>query len=167
MRSIILLTATTYLLPLLLLLSIYLMLHGHDFPGGGFVGGLVASAAFALYVISRGAEESRKMIRVDPRVLIGAGLLGVLVLVGVLMVNFPSLPDVLGFQYNSDGIPVVVRSKSALFLLPIIGFLTWFVNALGGIWMSSRSQPTGAYMLWSGTLVVQACSLLAMISIIP
>lgn len=79
MRSIILLTATTYLLPLLLLLSVYLLLHGHDFPGGGFVGGLVASAAFALYVISRGVEESRKMIRVDPRVLIGAGLLTALV----------------------------------------------------------------------------------------
>ena len=99
--------------------------------------------------------------------LIAAGLLGVLVLVGVLMVNFPSLPDVLGFQYNSDGTPVVIRSKSALFLLPIIGFLTWFVNGIGGVWMSSRSQPTGAYMLWGGTIVVQACSLLAMISIIP
>lgn len=75
MRSIILLTATSYLLPLLLLLSVYLLLHGHDYPGGGFVGGMVASAAFALYVISRGVEESRKMIRVDPRILIGAGLL--------------------------------------------------------------------------------------------
>lgn len=99
--------------------------------------------------------------------LIGVGLIGVLVLVGVLMVNFPSLPDVLGFQYNSDGIPLAVRSKSALFLLPIIGFLTWFVNAVGGILMSSRRQPTGAYMLWGGTIVVQICSLLAMISIIP
>lgn len=75
MRSLIFLTATTYLLPLLLLLSVYLMLHGHDFPGGGFVGGLVASAAFALYAISHGVEESRKMIRVDPRTLIGVGLL--------------------------------------------------------------------------------------------
>ena len=78
MRSLIFLTATTYLLPLLLLLSIYLMLHGHDFPGGGFVGGLVASAAFALYAISHGVEESRKMIRVDPRTLIGVGLLAAL-----------------------------------------------------------------------------------------
>jgi multicomponent Na+:H+ antiporter subunit B len=75
MRSLIFLTATTYLLPLLLLLSVYLLLHGHDFPGGGFVGGLVASAAFALYAISHGVEESRKLIRVDPQYLIGAGLL--------------------------------------------------------------------------------------------
>lgn len=75
MRSIIFLTATTYLLPLLLLLSFYLLLHGHDLPGGGFVGGLVASAAFALYAISHGVEDSRKMIHVEPRVFIGVGLL--------------------------------------------------------------------------------------------
>lgn len=75
MRSLIFLTATTYLLPLLLLLSVYLMLHGHDSPGGGFVGGLVASAAFALFSISHGVEESRKMVRIDPRTLIGIGLL--------------------------------------------------------------------------------------------
>ncbi len=99
--------------------------------------------------------------------LLGLGLLGVLVLVGVLMVNFPDLPDVLAFQYNSERIPVVVRDKSALFLLPIIGLLTWIVNGFGGIWMSSRQESTGAYMLWGGTLVVQVCSLLAMISIIP
>jgi hypothetical protein len=99
--------------------------------------------------------------------LLGMGLLGVLVLVGVLMVNFPGLPDVLAFQYNSERIPVVIRDKSALFLLPIIGLLTWIVNGIGGVWMSSRREPTGAYMLWGGTIVVQICSLLAMISIIP
>jgi len=74
MRSLILLTATTYLLPLLLLLSVYLTLHGHDSPGGGFVGGLVASAAFALYTIAHGVEEARKTIRIEPRTLIGLGL---------------------------------------------------------------------------------------------
>lgn len=100
-------------------------------------------------------------------VLLGIGLLGVLVLVGVLMVNFPDLPDVLAFQYNSERIPIAVRDKSALFLLPIIAFLTWIVNGIGGVWMSSRRESTGAYMLWGGTIVVQACSLLAMISIIP
>lgn len=99
--------------------------------------------------------------------LIAAGLLGVLVLVGVLMVNFPSLPDTLALQYSSDGIPLAIRSKSTLFLLPIIGFLAWFVNGIGGVVMAVRNQPTGAYLLWGGTIVVQVCSLLALISIIP
>ena len=35
--SLILAVAITYLLPLLLLLSVYLLLHGHNVPGGGFV----------------------------------------------------------------------------------------------------------------------------------
>ena len=100
-------------------------------------------------------------------VLILAGLLGVLVLVGVLMVNFPSLPETLALQYNSEGIPMAIRSKSALFVLPIIGFLAWFVNGVGGMLMAVRNQPTGAYLLWGGAVLVQVCSLLALISIIP
>ncbi len=99
--------------------------------------------------------------------LIGAGLIGVLVLVGVLMVNFPSLPDALTLQYNPDGIPIVVRSKSALFVLPIVGFVAWFVNGIGGLFMAGREQVTGAYMLWGGAIVVQICSLLALLSVIP
>lgn len=75
MTSLILSTATIYLLPLLLLLSVYLLLHGHDSPGGGFVGGLVAAAAFALYAIAEGVENARKRLRVNPRVLIALGLL--------------------------------------------------------------------------------------------
>lgn len=75
MISLILATAIVYLLPLLLLMSIFLLLHGHNLPGGGFVGGLVASAAIALYAIARGVEEARRILRADPRTLIGLGLL--------------------------------------------------------------------------------------------
>jgi multicomponent Na+:H+ antiporter subunit B len=74
MTSLILYTATTYLLPLLLLLSIYLLLHGHNVPGGGFVGGLVASASFALYAIAHGVKAARRQLHVEPRFLIGLGL---------------------------------------------------------------------------------------------
>ena len=75
MKSIILSTATQYLLPLLLLLSIYLLLHGHNVPGGGFVGGLVASAAFALYSMASGVEVARKVLHFNPRTLSAIGLL--------------------------------------------------------------------------------------------
>jgi multicomponent Na+:H+ antiporter subunit B len=75
MNSLILSTAIAYLLPLLLLLSIYLLLHGHNVPGGGFVGGLVASAAFSLYALAHGVDRARRVLRVNPRVLMGIGLL--------------------------------------------------------------------------------------------
>ena len=74
-QSLILSTATRYLLPLLLLFSIFLLLRGHYEPGGGFVGGLVAAAAFALHAIAFGVPHTRGVLRVDPRVLIGAGVL--------------------------------------------------------------------------------------------
>jgi hypothetical protein len=96
--------------------------------------------------------------------LLGGGLVGVLILFGLLMIRYPDLPDVLAFNYNSDGVPLVVREKTALFLLPIIGLLAWGLNGLWGIWMAYRRQITGAYMLWGGAIVVQLCSLLALIS---
>ena len=75
MTSLILSTATRYLLPLLLLFSIFLLLRGHNEPGGGFAGGLVAAAAFALYTIAHNVTTAQKVLRVKPRTLIAAGLL--------------------------------------------------------------------------------------------
>jgi hypothetical protein len=97
--------------------------------------------------------------------LLVAGMIGVLILFGFLMVQFPNLPDALAFHYNSDGLPDVVREKSALFLLPAIGLLAWLINGLWGIWMATHNQRTGAYLLWGGALIVQACSLLALHSL--
>jgi multicomponent Na+:H+ antiporter subunit B len=62
-------------MPLLLAFSVFLMLRGHNEPGGGFVGGLVAAAAFALYAIAFGTRRARQALRVRPLTLLGAGLL--------------------------------------------------------------------------------------------
>ena len=74
-RSIVLVTAARVLVPLLLLFSFFLLLRGHYEPGGGFVGGLVAASAFALAAFARGAGAARRLLRVPPTALIGAGLL--------------------------------------------------------------------------------------------
>ena len=68
-------TATRLLMPLLLLFSVFLLLRGHNEPGGGFVGGLVAAAAFALYGIAFGVQRARQALLVRPLTLLGAGLL--------------------------------------------------------------------------------------------
>jgi len=78
MNSLILQTTARYLLPLLLLFSIFLFWRGHNEPGGGFVAGLVAAAPFALYSIAYGAPAARQVLRLDPRGFIGLGLLLVL-----------------------------------------------------------------------------------------
>jgi multicomponent Na+:H+ antiporter subunit A len=72
-------TAARLLMPLLLLFSVFLLLRGHNQPGGGFVGGLVAAAAFALYAIAFGAQRARQALLVRPLTLLGAGLLIALV----------------------------------------------------------------------------------------
>jgi multicomponent Na+:H+ antiporter subunit B len=61
--------------PVLVFVSVYFLLSGHDAPGGGFVGGLTAASAFALHAIAFGIGPARRALRVDPRSLIGAGLL--------------------------------------------------------------------------------------------
>jgi multicomponent Na+:H+ antiporter subunit B len=77
--SLILRTTVRYLFPLLLLFSVFLFLRGHNEPGGGFIAGLVASAAYALFSIACGAGEARRALGIDTRVLIGIGLLTALV----------------------------------------------------------------------------------------
>lgn len=75
MNSVILQTATRYLMPLLLLFSIVVLLQGHNNPGGGFIGGLVGAAAFGLHAIAFSALDTRRALRIDMRTLIGLGLL--------------------------------------------------------------------------------------------
>src|SRR5690606_19302666 len=75
MKSIILQTATRYLIPIIALFSIFLMLRGHDEPGGGFIGGLLGATCFALYALAFDVAMARRMLRVPEQQLIGVGLL--------------------------------------------------------------------------------------------
>jgi len=75
MRSLILQTATRSLLPLLLLFSLFILLRGHNEPGGGFIGGLLAAGGLSLYTLAHDARAALRLLHLDPRVLIGAGLL--------------------------------------------------------------------------------------------
>jgi multicomponent Na+:H+ antiporter subunit A len=72
-------TAARLLMPLLLLFAVFLLLRGHNQPGGGFVGGLVAAAAFALYAIAFGVQRARQALLARPLTLLGTGLLLALV----------------------------------------------------------------------------------------
>ena len=72
-------TAARMLMPLLLLFALFLLWRGHNEPGGGFVGGLVAAAAFSLYLIAYGVSRARRALFVRPMTLLGAGLVVALV----------------------------------------------------------------------------------------
>jgi multicomponent Na+:H+ antiporter subunit A len=59
---------------LLLAGSVVILWRGHDQPGGGFVGGLVAALAFAVLSLARGPAAAERALRLSPRSLVGAGL---------------------------------------------------------------------------------------------
>jgi multicomponent Na+:H+ antiporter subunit B len=75
MSSLILRTASGVLMPLLLLYGIFLLLRGHNAPGGGFAGGLVVAAAYSLSSFAFGTAAARRALIVDPVRLIGVGLI--------------------------------------------------------------------------------------------
>ena len=75
MNSLILSATARFLLPVLFMFSLFLLVRGHHHPGGGFVGGLVAAAAFVLYAIAYGVQEARALLRANTISLMGAGLL--------------------------------------------------------------------------------------------
>ena len=75
MSSSILRTAARVLMPLLLILAIFLLLRGHNEPGGGFVAGLVIAIAFVLLMLADGVEAARPALLIEPQRLFGVGLL--------------------------------------------------------------------------------------------
>jgi multicomponent Na+:H+ antiporter subunit B len=74
MNSVILTTLTRFLTPLILFISIFVLLRGHNEPGGGFIGGLLGAIAFALIEKARGVAAARAAMRVDPLALAAVGL---------------------------------------------------------------------------------------------
>lgn len=84
---IILKTATNYLIPLLLMFSVFILLRGHYLSGGGFVGGLIASIAFTLHSLAHSTKETLKFFKFPPKTLIPTGI-SISVLSGFLPVLF-------------------------------------------------------------------------------
>jgi len=74
LRSRILDVAVRALFHTLLLVSLFFLFRGHNQPGGGFSGGLVAGAAFVLLWIARG-RDTMTTLRIQPETLLGLGLL--------------------------------------------------------------------------------------------
>lgn len=74
-RSVILDEADRWLFPVVILVSVYLTFRGHNAPGGGFIGGLVASSAFVLRYLTGRHHEDPIYEVFRPHVILGIGLL--------------------------------------------------------------------------------------------
>ena len=83
MSSVILRVGTQYLAGLLLIFSVYMLLRGHNEPGGGFIGGLLGATGFVIYAVSCGTKEAREALRVLPQTIAMWGL-GIALFAGLM-----------------------------------------------------------------------------------
>ncbi|MEQ9454120.1 MAG: MnhB domain-containing protein [Phycisphaeraceae bacterium] len=74
MSTIILRISMSLILPIGLVFALYMAFKGHNEPGGGFIGGLMAAATLAIFRMSSGAAELDKLLPCHPRVLVSLGL---------------------------------------------------------------------------------------------
>lgn len=65
-KSVIFKTTAHIVIGIMLLFSLYLLFRGHNEPGGGFIGALIAVIAFALLILSESPQYVRKRIRFSP-----------------------------------------------------------------------------------------------------
>ncbi|QCI98388.1 Na(+)/H(+) antiporter subunit B [Agrobacterium larrymoorei] len=75
MNTLIFRTVAPVIASLMLMFSIFVLLRGHNEPGGGFIGGLIAVSALAIYGIAFGVEAVRRAIIFHPLSIAGFGLL--------------------------------------------------------------------------------------------
>ncbi|MEV6059780.1 Na+/H+ antiporter subunit A [Nocardia asteroides] len=73
-RSMVLQITTRLIFPTIMVLSVYFFFSGHNAPGGGFAGGLIAGLALTLRYLAGGRYELGEALPVDAGHLLGAGL---------------------------------------------------------------------------------------------
>lgn len=66
--------ASRQIAPLLAIMSLIVLYRGHNLPGGGFIGGLIAASSILLLLLASGLDGVRRILRFDPHLLLGLGL---------------------------------------------------------------------------------------------
>ncbi len=85
-----------------------------------------------------------------------AGFLGTLLLLGIALSRFASLPFALPQWDNLD--------RRMIFLFPIFGLVVWLINGVWGLLVYER-QRVAAGLLWGGALAAQAAALIALLAV--
>ena len=136
-RSLMVDVATRILFPAMIMLSVYFFFAGHNAPGGGFAGGLVASLAFSLRYLAGGREELEEALPIDAGRILGTGLFvsATAVLWPMVLLGEPPLTS----HIWDLTLPLIgeIHIASALIFdfgvyLIVIGLTMHILNSLGG-----------------------------------
>lgn len=75
MNWIILKLSAKYLTPVFILFSVYILFRGHNAPGGGFIGGLIAGSGILFYVFAYGIEKAYSYLYLKPKTILITGFI--------------------------------------------------------------------------------------------
>ena len=103
-ESVIIHTVSRILTPFIQLYALYVIMHGHSSPGGGFQGGVILGASFILLAISSGIDEVKE--RFAERLLIAFTSMGVFIYGFIGFICF-----VLGANFLDYGILPVAEPR--------------------------------------------------------
>lgn len=134
-RSLIFDTTLRLVFDAAVVLSVYLLFAGHNQPGGGFVGGLVAAAALALRFVAGGAEDVKSLLPWSPWGLLSVGLM---LVTGSALLPLAFGNPLLDQQAYDWTLPLVGDMKATTatvfdtgIYLVVVGLLLMVVTGLG------------------------------------
>jgi len=134
MNTLILRTVAPILTSLMVIYSIIVLLSGHNQPGGGFIGGLIAASAFALYGIACGVGPVRRALYFHPISISGFGM----------------------FLAALSGVPSLIKQ------VPYLTGLWWFPEIAKGVELPLSTPlifDIGVWLVVVGSLVCIALAL--------
>ena len=117
--------------------ALYLLIRGHDLPGGGFAAGVTMSIALILQYMAAGTRSVETRLRVQPLNWIGAGLLiAVLTGLGAILFDAPFLTT--WFRYAD--LPLIGKMPMASALVFDFGVFLLVVGATALILIAIAHQ---------------------------
>jgi len=102
---------TSFLLPLIIIFGVYIFVHGHLTPGGGFQGGVVIASALVLLMLSDVSMKLNKTVlhwieSLSGAFYVGLGIFGLVLAGGFLDNRFLPLGE-FGTLFSAGAIPII------------------------------------------------------------
>ena len=117
MSTLIFRTIAPFLTTLMLIFSVFVLLRGHNEPGGGFIGGLIAASAIAIYGIANGVMPVRRALYFRPLTIAAFGLF-MAAASGVFSIFF-KMPMLTGLWYELHIADVITMDLSTVLFFDI------------------------------------------------
>lgn len=130
-QSVILKSFAHFIIQILILLSILLLLRGHNYPGGGFIGALFASTGVALWKLAYGSEP-HFLVSKNSIILFS----GILCLVASMLVaTFAQKPILTGIWFKLEVLSSTIKIGTPLIFdvgvyLSVLGSITYLLQCL-------------------------------------